>query len=183
MTRIASLALAGIMFSTAPAALAQDAAAPAAAPAPAQELKGPTVGATVYGPDEQAAGTIESISAGNAVLSTGTNKLTIPLDRLGKGPNGPTIGLNRAQLDALAGQASAQASAQLQEQLKPGAQVRGSSGAVVGSVKDLDATTVTLTAEGKDVRVPMAAISAAETGLVINMTAEQFQAAVDAVTE
>ena len=177
MIRIASLALTGLMLSAAPAALAQDAAAPA------QELKGAAVGATVYGPDEQPAGTIETISGANAVLSTGANKITIPLDRLGKGPNGPTIGLTRAQLDALAGQASAQASAQLQEQLKPGAEVHGTSGAVVGSVKALDADTVTLSAQGKDVRVPKAAISAAETGLVINMTAEQFQAAVDAVTQ
>jgi preprotein translocase subunit YajC len=177
MIRIASLALTGLMLSAAPAALAQDAAAPA------QELKGAAVGATVYGPDEQPAGTIETISGANAVLSTGTNKITIPLDRLGKGPNGPTIGLTRAQLDALAGQASAQASAQLQEQLKPGASVRGTSGTVVGSVKELDAETVTLSAQGKDVRVPKAAISAAETGLMINMTAEQFQAAVDAVTQ
>jgi len=181
MNRIASLALTGLMLSAAPAAFAQDAAAPA--PAAAQELKGAAVGATVYGPDEQPAGTIETISGANAVLATGTNKITIPLDRLGKGPNGPTIGLTRAQLDALAGQASAQASAQLEEKLKPGAEVRGTTGAVVGSVKAHDAETVTLTADGKDVRVPLAAISVAEAGLVLNMTAEQFQAAVDAVTQ
>lgn len=186
MKLFASIAFATL--ATTSAALAQDAApapAPApAAPAAAQELKGPSVGATVYGPADEAVGTIESISGNVAVLSTGTNKLSIPLDRLGKGPNGPTIGLGKAELDALATQASAQAATQLKEKLVPGAQIRGSAGTVLGTVKGVTAEAVTVaTTDGKQVNMPIAAVGVDAQGLVIGLTAEQFQAAVDAAAK
>lgn len=172
-----STAAAALMLA-APAALAQD-AAPAA-----QELKGPAAGATVYGPGDVEAGTIESISGNVAVLSTGTNKLSVPLDRFGKGVKGPTIALTREQLDALATQANTQAAAQLKEKLVPGAEVRGSAGAVLATVKSTTADQVTLaTADGKQVNVPVTAVGVNDQGLVISMTAEQFQAAVNAAAQ
>lgn len=171
-TAAAALALA------APAAMAQTAASAAA-----QELKGPTAGATVYGPNEVEAGTIESINGQVAVLSTGTNKISVPLDRFGKSVKGPTIGLTREQIDALATQASAQAAAQLKEKLMPGAEVRGSAGQVLATVKATTADTITLaTPDGKQVNVPATAMGVNDQGLTIAMTAEQFNAAVNAAT-
>jgi hypothetical protein len=144
------------------------------------ELKGPSVGATVYDPQGGEAGTIESIGGGNAVLSTGTNKLNIPLDRFGKSAKGPTIMVTKAQLDAMAAQAKDQAKAQLLAQLTPGAEVKGTGGKVLGSVKETDAEMVTVTASNGEVRVPITGFSATPAGPVLNMTVEQFEAAVAA---
>jgi hypothetical protein len=169
-----STAAAALMLA-APAVQAQT-AAPAA-----QELKGPAAGATVYGPGDVEAGTIESVNGNVVVLSTGTNKLSIPLDRFGKSAKGPTIALTREQLDALATQASAQAATQLKAKLVPGAEVRGSAGAVLATVKAATDSTVTLTTTaGKDINVPVAAVGVNDQGLTIAMTAAQFNAAVNA---
>ncbi|MBO9713836.1 hypothetical protein [Sphingomonas sp.] len=160
------------------AALAQDAAAP-----PAQaEAKGPEAGATVYDPQGNEAGTIVSISGNVAVFSTGTNQLGIPLDRFGKSPKGPTIALTKPQLDALAEQAKTETAAKVRAKLTPGAEVRGSNGAVLAKVKGSAGDNVTLTAEngGRDVQVPISGLAADDMGLTINMTAEQFAAAVAA---
>lgn len=78
-------------------AMAQDAPAPEA---PAAQTATAKAGDTVYDPAGQPAATIESIDGANAVLSTGTLKATVPLSAIGSGPNGPTISMTKAQLEA-----------------------------------------------------------------------------------
>lgn len=93
-------------------ALALGLAAPAVAqeeaqPAPAAEAEAPAAqaaatkaGDTIYDTAGEVVGTVESVTAENFVLSTGTNKATLPLSSLGTGAKGPTISLSRAQLEA-----------------------------------------------------------------------------------
>ena len=95
-----------LAFGLAAPAFAQDApqAAPttpeASAEAPAAQAASAKAGDTVYDPAGQAVGTIESVSGANFVLSTGTTKATLPVSALGSGPNGPTIGMAKADLEA-----------------------------------------------------------------------------------
>lgn len=90
--------------------LAQEAAptapeAPAAEAPPAQAATA-KAGDTVYDPSGQVVGTVESVSGGNFVLSTGSNKATLPISALGSGPNGPSISMTKDQLEAAIKQAT-----------------------------------------------------------------------------
>ena len=91
-------------------AIAQEAApnAPDAstAEAPAAQAATAKAGDTVYDPAGEVVGTVESISGDNFVISTGSNKATLPLAALASGPKGPTISMNKGQLDAAIQQAS-----------------------------------------------------------------------------
>jgi hypothetical protein len=78
------------------AAIAQEAAPAAQAAAPA-----PVVGAKVYDSTGGEVGTIESVDAGNFVISTGKNKAGIANASLAKDAQGRlVIGMTKAQLDA-----------------------------------------------------------------------------------
>jgi hypothetical protein len=168
MKRTLSIAAAALAALALPA-MAQAQTAPAA-----QAAAAPKAGDTVYDGAGAEVGKIENISSAGAVVFTGTTRATIPLDRFGTSPKGPTLGLTKAQLEA----AMAGASSQLKAKLVPGAEVRGSDGAVLGTVKAATDQQVTLTAGGKDVNVPIAGIGATDQGLTMGLTSEQFQAAI-----
>ena len=95
-------------------AFAQEAAPPApttatpGADAPAAQAATAKAGDTVYDTSGQAVGTVESVSDGNFVISTGSSKATLSLASLGTGPNGPTISMTKAQLEAAIAQAKPQ---------------------------------------------------------------------------
>lgn len=156
------------------------ASAQTSAPAPAPAPAGPTVGATVYDAQGAEVGKIESISGGNAVVFTGTNRGTIPLTSFGTSPKGPTLGMTRAELDAAATQAAAAAGDQLRARLTPGTEVRGTGGAVLAKVKALDGDNVVLTTPKGEVRVPIAGVGVNAQGVFFNMTQAEFDAAVAA---
>ncbi len=106
-------ALAGLAF-TATAGLAQDVPADDPGQAPDAQAQPPAdgsasvnVGDTVYGSDGSPAGTIQAIEGGNAVLSTGTVTVQIPVSAISQGANGATIGLTKAEVEAQAGGAPA----------------------------------------------------------------------------
>lgn len=86
---------------TAPA-MAQDTTAPAApaAEAPAAQAATAKAGDTVYDSAGAVVATIESVEGGNAVLTTGSAKATVPLSSFAAGPKGPTISMTKAQLEA-----------------------------------------------------------------------------------
>ena len=87
---------------TAPA-MAQDAAAPApatAAEAPAAQAATAKAGDTIYDTAGEVVATVESVSGGNAVITTGSAKATVPLSSFAAGPKGPTISMTKAQLEA-----------------------------------------------------------------------------------
>lgn len=103
-----------------------------------------TAGATVYGSDGNAVGTVDKVGNGVASLNTGTHVVGLPLDKFGKGDKGPTIAVTKAQLDQLADQASAQAAAKVSAALVAGAAVVDSNGAALGTIDKVDGDNIVL---------------------------------------
>lgn len=160
------------------AIVAVPAVAQTAAPQAAQAAA-PTVGATIYDAQGAEVGKIESVANGNAVVNTGTNKVALPLASFGDGPKGPVLGMTKAELDAAAGKAQADASAQLQSQLTAGTAVFARDGtASLGTVKAADASFVTLTTAKGEVKLPANAFASQNGKVVIGMTAAEFETAV-----
>ncbi len=169
--RSTTMILAALLIGT-----AASAQAPAAAPAAsvADQVK---AGATIYDPAGTEAATIESVANGLVVVSTGTNKVTLPIASFAPGAKGPVVSVTRAQLDAAAVQGKAQADAALATALVAGAPVKGSGGNAIGTVKTVATPNVVLSTAKGDVAVPKAAFSAGPGGLVVAMTASEFDAA------
>lgn len=182
MIRLPLLATAGLLAAS--SASAQTSSAPATAPAPAATAAPATganvaAGATIYDTAGGTVGTVASVSGGVAVIDTGTHKAGVPLTSIGTGAKGPTMAMTKAQLDAAAAQQQTQAQAQLQASLVPGAQVRGLEGTnVLGTIKSADAQFVTLTTAKGDVKLPASGFSMGPNGLIVGLTAAQFNAAV-----
>ncbi|WP_185209923.1 hypothetical protein [Sphingomonas sp. NBWT7] len=159
---------------TAPAAQT----APAAGTAPAATASAaPTVGATIYDAQGGVVGTIASTDGTSAVVDTGANKAAVPLTSFGTSPKGPTLGMTKAELDAAAGQATAQATADFKSKLVAGTTVYGTGGASLGTIKTVDAQFVTLTTPKGDAKIPVGSFGPGAQGVTIGMTAAQLQAA------
>ncbi len=181
-----TLILALSLTAAAPA-FAQAQTAPAQT-APAQPATGttatvtaatPTIGATVYDPAGTPAGTIKTVDAQSVLIATGTNDVAVPLSAIGSSPKGVTVTLTRAQLDAAAAEAKTAAAAQVKAQLVPGTSVRSLNGsAVLGTIKATDAEFVTLTTAKGDVKLPVTGFAAGPNGVILGLTAAQFDAVV-----
>lgn len=177
-----AILLTGVVLAAANIAAAQTPApnaAPAAAPATAAAQLQP--GATVYDTSGAEAAKIESVSGDAVIVDTGTNKLAIPVASFGPGTNGPVLTTTKAQLDAAASQAANEAKAALMAKMVPGTEIRGQSGqTVIGSVKAIEGDLVLVTTPKGDVKVPATAFKAGPTGLLLQMSATDFDAAVAA---
>jgi len=181
-----SLGLTALAMALAAGAAQAQTAMPAPAPATGQAAPAaggtaaatatPTPGATVYGAAGEVVGTVDSVTPQGVVINMGATKAAVPASAIGAGTKGLTVSLTREQLTA----ATAQAQAASAAAVAPGASVRSSDGAtVVGTVKSVDDQFVTLTtAKGADVRLPKNGVApGAGGGLVVGMTAAQFEAA------
>ncbi|HVI97893.1 MAG TPA: hypothetical protein VM657_02380 [Sphingomonas sp.] len=149
------------------------------APAASQAAK-PVAGAVIYDPQGGEIGTIESVTAEAVVVNTGTNQVALPPAAVGSNEKGLVASTTKADLDAAAAKAHADAQAHLQALLSPGTAVNSSDGQPVGTVKAADPQYVTVTtSQGVDVKLPANAFSVGQTGgLTIAMTAANFNAAV-----
>lgn len=174
MTRILFLAAAGLLGATAATAQTTPPAATATA-APATK-----VGATVYDTSGGVVGTVSSVTADAVVISTGSHDVAVPTASVGSGAKGPTMAMTKAQLDDAYVQQQAQATAAMKAQMVPGTAVFSRNGTEqVGTIKAADAQYVTLTtAKGGEVKLPMDGFSTGPKGLIIGMTADQFNAAI-----
>lgn len=150
--------------------------APAAA-APARV----TAGAQVVDATGAAVGTVAQVNGTTAIVDTGTNKVGVPVGNFAAGPNGLVLGNTKADLDAAASQAAAQAQTQLKTMLVAGTDVHGVNGAVLGKVKTADDQFVTVTSsKGGDVRLPITGFAATPTGLTVGISQADFDKAVSA---
>ena len=156
-------------------ALCAAAVLPLAAPALAQS--GLRVGATVTDPQGGAVGTITAIDGTTLMLHTDRHDVRLPVTSFTATDSTILFGMTQAALNAAVEQAEAEA----QRAFAVGTTVRDSAGATVGPVTALDADTVTIqvgaNAGANVVRVPRAALAAAQGGLVIGATLGQLQAA------
>jgi hypothetical protein len=118
-----AFALASSAFLTAPAVAQTAQPASSAAPAAAATAAAPStvnvaVGAAVSDTTGAPVGTIESVSGGSAILSTGTVKAAIPVASFAKGANGLVVGITKADLEAKVAQASTPQEQRVRERSK-----------------------------------------------------------------
>jgi hypothetical protein len=96
------------------------------------------VGATVYGNDGNAIGTVEAVANGVVTIDTGKHKAPIPADLIGTGETGPSINATKAQIDAMMDAQVAEANAKRDAALVLGAPVVSAMGKPVGTISELD---------------------------------------------
>ncbi|MEH3106368.1 MAG: hypothetical protein PGN09_03535 [Sphingomonas fennica] len=176
--------------------LAAQTTAPAGDPAAAQPATGaaPAAGATAATGGKVAAGqtvkdvsggtvgTVEAVTGEVATVNTGTNKVGVPLASFAVGPDGPVLGMTKAELDQAASGAAANAQADLASALVTGADVKGSGGASVGKVSAVEGEFVTVDTGSAKVRLPKTAFAKGPSGLMIGMSAAEFEAAAKGAT-
>lgn len=158
------------------AALIIASALAAATPALAQIA----VGATVLDTDGGTVGTVTAVNGGNVTVDTGSHKVAIPEASFGTTPDGPLLAMTRAQLDQAAAAAEAQQQQQLAAAIMPGAQVRGSAGAVIGTIEKIEGEYITLKGPSGSAKIPASGLALMSDGLHFGMRAEEFAAAVAA---
>lgn len=135
-----------------------------------------TAGATVYGSDGNAVGTVDKVDNGVASLNTGTHVVGLPLDKFGKSEKGPTIAVTKAQLDQLAEQASAQASAKVDAALVAGAAVVDTKGTALGTIDKIDGDNIVLKTDAGPVSLTRKYFALAPSGgLMALVTKEQVE--------
>ncbi|MBT2134281.1 hypothetical protein KK137_08055 [Croceibacterium sp. LX-88] len=146
----------------------------------ASAFAAPTVGATVYGPDGNEVGKIEQVTGGNVVIDTGNLKAAIPADTISDGEKGPTIGWNKADLEAAAGAANAEAGAALEAKLVGGTEVYSSDGIVLGKVNKVEGDLVVVDLKDGATSLPKKQMAVQADKLTFLATAADVEAALAA---
>jgi hypothetical protein len=137
------------------------------------------VGATVYGPEGNVVGTVESIADGVVTLDTGAHKAPLPANAFGKGDKGPTITVTKAQLDDMVEQQLAAAAAKRDAALVEGAAVATADGQALGTVKSIDGDSVVVERSAGPVELKREHFAVNESGALMALfTAAQIDAAV-----
>lgn len=139
-----------------------------------------TAGAAVKDPQGGAVGTVEAVNGDAVVLKTDRHTVQFPASSFTKTDDGFLIGMTQAEVNAAVDQANAQAA----QMIVVGASVKGSQGAVVGTIDALDTEFVTLKLAGGEtlVKLPKAAVGATAEGPVIGMTQAELQSQVAGAT-
>jgi len=153
------------------------------APAMAQGA-GVTAGATVYGPDGTEVGKIEQVDGTNVVINTGSLTATLPAEVFGEGESGPTLGWNKADLEAAIAAEQQSSQEALLAALVPGAQLYSADGLVVGTVNEVNAdgmVVVQHTSAGP-IQLPKDQMALQGEKLTFLATAADLEAAVSAQT-
>jgi preprotein translocase subunit YajC len=141
-----------------------------AAPAAAQ-----TAGMQVVDTNGGAVGAVTAVKGGLITVKTNKHEVALPRTSFTLHEGKLLFGMTQAQLNAEAEKAQAQANAAI----APGATVKGSGGAVLGTIDAIDAEFVTLKLEsGELVRLPRSGVAASNGEVVAGVTAEQLRAQV-----
>ncbi len=108
------------------------------------------VGATIYGSDGNAVGTVAEVTGEVVVIDTGKHKAPVPLAMIGDGDKGKSIAATRDQVDTMMDERIAEADAKRDAALVEGAAVVSIGGAPAGKLGavDLAADSITFEAEG-----------------------------------
>ena len=152
--------------------------------ATAAQAQNVTVGATVYGPEGQPVGTIETVADGVVTVDTGKHKAPLPANAFGQGEQGPTITVTKTQLNAMLDERVAAANAKRDAALVATAAVVGAASQPVGVVKSVNGNTVIVTrTTGGDVNLLREHFAVNPTGqLMVLFTNAQLDQAVAAST-
>ena len=156
------------------AALAEEATAAADGPLIA-------AGVTVYGPEGNEVGTIDTLAEGIATLDTGTYKVGLPLDRFGMNADKQTtIAVTKAQLNEMMAKAQAEAAAKLDAALVAGAPVADVNGVSLGTVGAIEGEDVTVETEWGAFALKKNNFVAGEGSVTAQVMADQVKAALGA---
>ena len=142
-----------------------------------------TVGATIYGPQGEVVGTVESVAGGIVTVGTGKHKAPLPADVFGTGDNGPTITVTQAQINAMLDEQIAAAAAQRDAALAAGAMVHTAGDLMLGSVKSVDGENVIVEIESGPVAMLRKHFAISANGTLIALfTMDQIEAAAETGT-
>ena len=157
--------------------LAVAAALAFAAPALAQGA-GLTVGAKIFGPDGAEVGTIEKVEGENVTVDTGNLTAALPASSFGTSDKGPTLGWNKADLEAAINSANAEANAQLDASIVAGNDVYSADSVLLGKIKESaeDGSVIVELASGP-VALPRDQMAMSGDKLTFRATAADVQAA------
>ena len=126
-----------------------------------------------------AVGTVVRVDGANIVIKTDQHEVVLPKTSFTAHEGKLLFGMTQAQLNAEVEKSKAEAA----KSIAAGATVKGSSGAVVGTIEAMDDETITIKlASGSLVRVPRSGVAAGNGEVVIGLTAEELQAQVPAPT-
>lgn len=108
------------------------------------------VGATIYGSDGNAVGTVAEVNDQVVVIDTGKHKAPVPVTMLADGEKGKTVGATKDQVDTMMDERIAEANAKRDAALVEGASVVSVGGRPVGTLGavDLTADSIAFKAEG-----------------------------------
>ena len=152
----------------------------ALAAAPAMAADGPTVGATVYGPQGNEVGQIVSVENGQAVLDTGKHKVPLAVSMYGKGDKGPTITVTKDQLNGMVDQQLAAAAAKRDAALVQGATVTTADNQTLGTIDEINGDNIVIDRDGdktKKVTLLRSYFDATATGPQARLTMAQIDQA------
>jgi len=113
------------------------------------------VGATVYGNDGNAIGTVENVADGIVLIDTGKHKAPIPANLIGAGETGPSINATKEQIDAMMDAQVAEALAKRDAALVAGTPVVSANGNPAGTLAEVDMIADAIILESPDGPVAM----------------------------
>ncbi|PLK23231.1 hypothetical protein C0V72_10690 [Porphyrobacter sp. TH134] len=122
MTKLKLALLAGALAMTPAAAFAQD------------------VGATIYGNDGNAVGTVTEVNDQVVVIDTGKHKAPVPVGMVFDGEKGKSVNATQAQVNTMMDERTAEANAKRDAALVQGASVVSAGGSDVGTLAAVDLT-------------------------------------------
>lgn len=148
------------------------------APATAQEATadaGISAGMTVKHPESGTdVGTVARVEGGNVIVRTDRYEVPYPAESFTVHEGALLFGFTRDQVNAAYAQALAEANAKL----VPGAAVKGAGGNPVGTIEAIDGQFVTLKLNsGNSVRLDRKAVGAGADGVVTSLSAAELEAA------
>lgn len=105
------------------------------------------VGATIYGSDGNAVGTVAEANDQVVVIDTGKHKAPVPVGMIADGEKGKTVGATKAQVDTMMDERIAEANAKRDAALVEGAAVVAVGGDPAGKLGKVDLAADTIALE------------------------------------
>jgi len=154
-------------------ALSSIAAVALALAAPGTPALAQAAGTQVVDTSGGAVGTVVRVDGGNVVVKTDKHEVALPKSSFTPHEGKLLFGMTQAQLDAATEKSLAEAAAAI----APGATVKGSGGAVIGTIDAVDTEFVTIKlGSGNLVRIPRSGVAAGNGDVVIGLTAQELEA-------
>ena len=141
--------------------------------APAAPALAQAAGTQVVDTGGGAVGTVVRVDGDNIVIKTDKHEVALPKTSFTPHEGKLLFGMTQAQLNAATEKSLAEAAAAI----APGATVKGSGGAVLGTIDAVDTEFVTIKLQsGTMVRIPRSGVAAGNGEVVIGLTAEELEA-------